>query len=135
MKTPEEIIKNSEHDCQPTIILYKTQWHTVYNWMDEYASEKTKELQEQLSEKTEALENSENGMLNLIKYKNELVEQLAAKDKEVDSESQEDILHWVLHNYKPYEDGMSMVWRNINPDIDTLHTSKELHEIFKNRNK
>jgi hypothetical protein len=43
----------------------------------------TKELQEQLAEKTEALENSENGMLNLIKYKNELVEQLAAKEKEL----------------------------------------------------
>ena len=44
-----------------------------------------------------------------------------------------DILHWTLHNYKPYEDGMNMVWRNINPDIDTLHTSEELTEIFKTR--
>jgi len=41
-----------------------------------------KQLQEQLAEKTEALENSENGMLNLIKYKNELAEQLAVKEKE-----------------------------------------------------
>jgi len=52
--------------------------------------------------------------------------------KEVESEVNEAIFaHWILHNYKPYEDGMTMVWRNINPDIDTLHTSKELYEIFK----
>lgn len=43
----------------------------------------TKELQEQLAEKTEALANSENAMLNLIKYKNEVVEKLAEKEKEL----------------------------------------------------
>jgi hypothetical protein len=57
-----------------------------------------------------------------------LQDQLAEKEKEC-----EDILKWTLHNYKPYEDGMTMIWRNINPDVDTLHTSKELYEIFKTR--
>jgi chromosome segregation ATPase len=101
-------------------------------------------LEEQLAEKTEAFENSQNGMLNLIKYKNELVQQLEQKEfelkaadhvlaeKEKEIESNEAVFaHWILHNYKPYEDGMAMVWRNINPDIDTYHTSKQLYEIFK----
>ena len=58
------------------------------------------------------------------------MEQLTASKSEA---NEADILHWTLHNYKPYEDGMNMVWRNINPDIDTLHTSEELTEIFKTR--
>jgi len=54
----------------------------VLNQAEKEYIEKIVKLEEQLEEKTEALENSENGMLNLIKYKNELVEQLAAKEKE-----------------------------------------------------
>ena len=71
------------------------------------------------------------------KYETRVEESQAenTKLKASKSEANEaDILHWTLHNYKPYEDGMNMVWRNINPDIDTLHTSKELTEIFKTRN-
>jgi hypothetical protein len=80
----------------------------IYNAMQEYSDQQTKELkeqlaiekmnsenskdsynviihelQEQLAEKTEALENSENGMLNLIKYKNDLVKQLEQKELEL----------------------------------------------------
>jgi hypothetical protein len=58
-----------------------------------------------------------------------LQDQLAEKEKEC-----EDILKWTLHNYKPYEDGMTMIWRNINPDVDTLHTSKELLKYLKPEN-
>lgn len=46
--TPESIIKNSEHDCTPTIILYKTQWHTVYDWMQEYSYEQNKKLLDEI---------------------------------------------------------------------------------------
>jgi hypothetical protein len=98
----------------------------VDNAMQEYADQQTKHLTEQLAE-YKGIAQTES-----VRADN-LQEQLAEKEKEI--ESQEDILYWVLHNYKPYEDGMTMVWRNINPDIDTIHTSKELYETFKNRNK
>jgi chromosome segregation ATPase len=52
-----------------------------YKGIAQKESVRADNLQEQLAEKTEALENSENGMLNLIKYKNEIVDQLAESEK------------------------------------------------------
>jgi chromosome segregation ATPase len=54
-------------------------------------------LKDQLAEKTEALENSENGMLNLIKYKNELVQQLEQKEFELKAaDTDNERLNWEL---------------------------------------
>jgi len=138
MKTKEEILNkecnkyggfvNVINHCGGTLV--SQIW---FRTMQEYLDQQTKELQEQLAENKNEYEKLDAINENYIEQISSLSKQLAAKEN--DSESQEDILHWVLHNYKPYEDGMSMVWRNINPDIDTLHTSKELHKIFKNRNK
>jgi hypothetical protein len=89
--------------------------------LQKYADQQTKHLTEQLAE-YKGIAQTES-----VRADN-LQDQLAEKEKEC-----EDILKWTLHNYKPYEDGMTMVWRNINPDVDTLHTSKELYEIFKTR--
>ena len=100
----------------------------------------TKPLLDEIAELRKALNQIQDYQMDFVElartttvYK--IAESALNKLKASKSEANEaDILHWTLHNYKPYEDGMNMVWRNINPDIDTLHTSKQLYEIFKTRN-
>ena len=100
----------------------------------------TKPLLDEIAELRKALNQIQDYQMDFVElartttvYK--IAESAVNKLKASKSEANEaDILHWILHNYKPYEDGMNMVWRNIKPDIDTIHTSKQPYEIFKTRN-
>ena len=76
--TPKDVIKDSETDCNPKIILNKNQWETVYNWCDEYHGIKSKPLIDEIASLTRFLDKrcSENNKLSVIIHgkENEIAE-------------------------------------------------------------
>lgn len=97
-------------------------------WYKEYSDQNAKPLIEEIAvlRKLHKL-----GLQALIECQNEKAKLKASK-----SEDNEAVVfaEWLLDYYHTSEDGMSLCWKNCNPDINTKHTTTELYEIFKTRN-